>query len=147
MKKWITAVAIFTFAATLAFAQEDHGPRRGPGGPPPPFAVVFGEKLALTDAQKDQIGAIEKKTREDNASFFESSHQLMEEARAARKANDTAKLESLKPLLDTNHEKMKQIHDEQLAKIVKVLTDSQRSQFEELRKQHEAERDDHPPRH
>ena len=146
MKKWITAVAAIALVATTTFAQEGQRPRRGPGGPPPPFVAAFGEKLALTDAQKDQINAIEKKTKEDNASFFESSKRLMDEARAAREANDTAKLESLKPSLDANRETMKKILDEQLASIEKVLTDTQREQFEKIKKEHEAERREHPPR-
>jgi Spy/CpxP family protein refolding chaperone len=143
MRKWIIALAVCTFAAALAFAQEHEGrPQHGPGGPPS-FAAMFGEKLALTGAQKDQIGAIEKKTHEDNAAFFDSTHQLMEQVHAAREANDTAKLDSLKPAIDANRAEMKKIRDAQLTKIEAVLTADQRAQFEKIRKENEERMKDH----
>jgi Spy/CpxP family protein refolding chaperone len=146
MKRWITVAAMLLAGATVALAQEDappppHGPH---GGPPPSFTMMFAEKLALTDAQKSEITAIEKATRDENASFFASSRTLMEEFHAAREANDTAKLESLKPSMDANREQMKKIRDAQLVKIEAVLTADQKAKFEALRAEHDAHRP--PPR-
>lgn len=145
MKKWITAAATM-LVAVAALAQDappppPHGPH---GGPPPSFNAMFAEKLALTDAQQDQIKAIEKTTRDDNAAFFESAKTLMQEFRAAREANDTAKLDSLKPAMDANRAQMKTIHDAQLTKIEAVLTADQKAKFEALRAEHDAHRP--PPR-
>lgn len=145
MKKWITAAATM-LVAVAALAQDappppPHGPH---GGPPPSFNAMFAGKLALTDAQQDQIKAIEKATRDDNAAFFESAKTLMQEFRAAREANDTAKLDSLKPAMDANRAQMKTIHDAQLTKIEAVLTADQKAKFEALRAEHDAHRP--PPR-
>jgi len=148
MKRWITAIAMLLLGAVAAFAQEPPPPPQGPhgphGGPPPSFTVMFAEKLALTDAQKDAITAIEKATREENASFFASAHALMEEFHDARAANDTAKLDSLKPAMDANREQMKTIHDAQLVKIEAVLTADQKAKFEAIKAEHDAHRP--PPR-
>lgn len=147
MKKWITAIAMLV-AATAMFAlpQEGGRPRRGPGGPPPSFTVMFADKLALTAEQKEQIAAIEKTAREENAQFFDSSRLLMDEMRAAREADDTAKLESLKRAMDANRGRMKEIRDAEIAKIVAVLTAEQRAQFEALQAEHDARRHEPPPR-
>jgi Spy/CpxP family protein refolding chaperone len=139
MKKWITAVALATLVATPIFAQE-HGEHRRPMLS---FTTVFAAQLSLTDAQKTQIDAIEKRSREDNATFFESARNLMEQVRAAREANDTAKLDALKPQMDANHEQMKKLHDASLAKIVAVLTADQRAKFEKIKAEHDAQKKDH----
>lgn len=146
MKKMITIAAMLLAGAAAALAQDappppHHGPH---GGPPPSFTMMFAEKLALTDAQKTEITAIEKATREENKSFFDSARALMEEFHAAREANDTAKLESLKATMDANREQMKKIHDAQLEKIEAVLTADQKAKFEALRAEHDAHRP--PPR-
>jgi len=139
MKKWITAVALATLVAIPVFAQE-HGEHHRQMQS---FTVMFAEQLTLTDAQKTQIDGIEKQSREDNAAFYESSHQLMEQVRAARDANDTAKLDALKPQMDANHEQMKKIHDAMLTKIVAVLTADQRAKFEKIKAEHDAQRKQH----
>lgn len=144
MKKWITAAAML-LAASAMLAQDAPPPPHGPHGRmPPSFTMMFADKLALTDAQKDEITAIEKATREENAAFFENAKATMEQFHAARAANDTAKLESLKPVMDANHEQMKTIHDAQLVKIEAVLTADQKARFEAIRAEHEAHRP--PPR-
>lgn len=132
MKKWIAAVAVFVFGATLAFA--DHGGEHGRHERGMmSFVAMFGDKLALTDAQKQQIEAIQAKTRQDNAAFFESSRELMEQARAAREANDNAKLESLKPALQANREQMMKIRQAEMTQILPLLTAEQRAQLDKLR--------------
>jgi Spy/CpxP family protein refolding chaperone len=136
MKKSITLFAVALFTAAVGFAQQGGGERRGPMN----FAAMYGEKLALTDAQKDQIKAIETKTREDNKEFFESSRKLNEEMRAAREANDSAKMDSLKPAMKESREKMTKIRAAELEKIKPVLTADQRTQLDKLIAEREAQR-------
>jgi Spy/CpxP family protein refolding chaperone len=146
MKKGFAAVAMLLLAASVAVAQERHqGERRQ--GPPPGFVMMYGEPLALTDAQKTDIGAVEKKTREDNAAFFASSRELMDQMRAAREANDQAKLDELKPKVDANREQMKKIRQAELERILPLLTADQKAKFETLRKEHEAQRKEHADQH
>jgi Spy/CpxP family protein refolding chaperone len=133
------------FAATLAFAQEGRPAPERRSGPPPSFSTMYAEPLALTEAQKTDIGAIEKKTREDNAEFFASSRQLMEQMRAAHEANDQATIDSLKPKMDANREQMKKIREAELATILPLLTADQKTKLEALRKEREAKRNEHPP--
>ena len=143
MNKWITAFAITALVATGAFAQEHGDHPHGQRVQMMSFVAMFGDKLALTDAQKTSIETIQKQSRDDNAEFYESSRQLMEQVRAARQANDQTKLDSLKPAMDANHAQMKTIHEALIAKILPVLTADQRAQFEKLRAEHDAQRHDH----
>lgn len=143
MKKFLTAVAVVTLGATLAFAQDAPRERRGPGGPRPDFVQAFGRDLALTDAQTTQIQDIQKKTREDNAALFDSMRKTMEEYRAAREANDTAKLDSLKPVMQSQREQMKTVRDAEMKKIVATLTSDQQAKLEKLRAERAA---NGPPR-
>jgi Spy/CpxP family protein refolding chaperone len=146
MKKGFAAVAMLLFAASVAVAQEGHqGEHRQ--GPPPGFVAMFGEPLALTDAQKTDIGNVEKKTREDNAAFFASSRELMDQMRAAREANDQAKIDALKPKVDANREEMKKIRQAELGRILPLLTADQKEKFETLRKEREAQRREHADQH
>lgn len=138
MKKLLTAIAVVTLGASLAFAQDAPRERRGPGGPRPDFVQAFGKELALTDAQTTQIQGIQKQTREDNAQLFDAMHKTMDEYRAARQANDTAKLESLKPVMQSQREQMKTVHDAELKKIVATLTSDQQAKLEKLRAEREA---------
>ncbi len=145
MKKWMIAIALVVFGATLALAQ-DQPPRerRGPGMGPRPFVEMFGAQLSLTDAQKEQITGIEKKAHDDNTSVFEAARATMEEFRKAREANDTAKLESLKPVMDSQRAQLKTIHDAVLKQITATLTADQQAKLEKLRAEHEAQGQGHP---
>jgi Spy/CpxP family protein refolding chaperone len=142
----LAAVAVVTLVAAIAFAMPQEG--RGPGGHEGrrgrmDFVATFGDKLNLNDAQKQQIADIQKQTRETNAQFFESSRATREEAHAAREANDTAKLDSLKPTLDAQRAQMKQIRDAEMVKISAVLTAGQRTQLDAIRKEHESHMGEH----
>ena len=138
MKRWITAVGLVVLGASLAVAQQDAPPREHRGGPPREFVQMFATPLALTDAQKAQITAIEKKTREDNAAAFENARKTMDEFRAAREANDTARMESLKPVMDSTRAQMKSIRDAEMVKIAATLTADQKAKLDKLRAEHEA---------
>jgi len=138
MKKWMTAVALVVFGASLAVAQDQPRERRGPGMMRP-FVEMFATPLSLTDAQKEQITGIEKKAHEDNAAIFEAAHATMEEFHKAKEANDTAKLESLKPVMDSQRAQLKAIHDGVMKQITATLTADQQAKLEKIRAEHEGQ--------
>lgn len=139
--KWITMAAVVTLTASLAFAAP-HG--RGMGGKRGRHGQEFGERMAaklnLTDAQKQQIRDVQTSFREKNKAIFESAHALRKELREAKNAGDTAKLESLKPAMETQRAQMKQLHDAQRQQILALLTPEQRTQWEALKAEREQRR-------
>ena len=142
--KWITMAAVVALTASLAFAAPHE---RGMGGKRGRHGQEFGERMAaklnLTDAQKQQIGDLQKSFREKNKAVFENAHALRKDFREAKKAGDTAKLESLKPAMETQRAQIKQLHDTQQQQILSLLTPEQRTQWEALkaeREQHRSER-------
>lgn len=138
MKKTLIAVAALTLGATLAFAGpgEGHGGKHGRHG----FAGKFAEKLNLTDAQKQQIRDIRKASFEANKAFFQSARQTRQDMRAAREANDTARLEALKSTMQSQREQMKQILEAEKQQFLSVLTAEQRAQFEAMKAEHKGRR-------
>jgi len=142
-KKTISAVAVLALGATLAFAsmhdgKEGKGAWEGHRGGS--FSEMYAQKLNLTDAQKAQIADIEKASRDANKAFFEASKQTREQFKAAKDANDTAKLDALRPTMESQRAQMKQIRDAQDAKIRAILTAEQRAQFDTLKAEREAHR-------
>jgi periplasmic protein CpxP/Spy len=141
-KKTISAVAVLALGATLAFAsmhdgKETKGNWGGHRGGS--FSEMY-TKLNLTDAQKAQIADIEKSSREANKAFFEASKQTREQFKAAKDANDTAKLDALRPTMESQRAQMKQLRDAQDAKIKAILTVEQRAQFDTLKAERAAHR-------
>jgi len=140
-KKWITGIAVLAVSASLAIAAPQEGKawdgHRGHRG-------FMGEKLAaklnLTDTQKQQIKDLNKQFRQDNKAFFQSFRQTMKDARAAKEANDTAKLDALKPTIEAQKAQMKQLHDGQEAKVLSVLTPDQQAQYKALKAEWAAKR-------
>ncbi|MGZ8833043.1 MAG: Spy/CpxP family protein refolding chaperone, partial [Thermoanaerobaculia bacterium] len=63
--------------------------------------------------------------------------------RAAKVANDTAKLEALRPTMEAQRAQMKQIHDAQRENIRTILTAEQRAQLDAWKAQHKAQREQH----
>ena len=140
MKKTIVAVAVFALSASLAIAGENwNGGHRGHRG------GQMGEKLAaklnLSDAQKAQMKDLHNNFREQNKAFFESAKATREQFRAAKAANDTAKLESLKPVMESQHAQMKQLRDAQRENFRTILTTEQRAQLDAMKAEHKAHRD------
>ena len=136
--KWFTGVAVLALSTGLAFAAP-HGDgygRHGRGG----FGQEMAQKLNLTDAQKSQIKDISKSFREQNKAAFESFHSTMEQYRDAKKANDTAKINALQPQFDVAKAQMKQLRDQLDAKISTVLTPEQNTQWQQLKAEREAKR-------
>jgi len=145
MKKFTIAVAVALFGASLAVAAPHEGGEGfgGPGGrhgKQGGFDRRLAQELNLTDAQKAQIKEIRKASHEANSAFFEKSRTLMQEFHAAKQANDTAKLDSLKAAMDAQRAQMKQIRDAEDAKIASVLTAEQNAKWQQLKAQHQARR-------
>ena len=144
-RKLVTAVAVLTLGAAVAIAapHDGNGKWGGKHGRGGAMSERLAEKLNLTDAQKAQIKAIQKETREQNAAFFQSMRQTREDFRAAKEANDTAKLDALKATFQSQHAQMKQIRDAENQRILSVLTPEQRTQFEQLKAERQARYADH----
>jgi len=144
MRKAITAVAVLALSGTLAFAategHEGFGGKHHRHGRHHQFGARFAEKLNLTDAQKAQIKDIRKASRETNAAFFEQARATRKEFFAAKKANDTAKMESLKPTLQTQREQMKELRKNEMTKIVSILTPEQQSMLQQMRAERKSHR-------
>lgn len=142
--KWITMAAVVTLSASLAFAAP-HGP--GMGGKRGRHGHQFGERMAaklnLTDAQKQQLRDLQQSFREKNKAVFENAHALRKDFREAKKAGDTAKLESLKPAMDAQREQMKQLRDAQHQQFLSVLTAEQRTRWEAMKAEREQRRAEH----
>jgi protein CpxP len=138
-KKMMTAVAVLTLGASLAFAAPHEGGegRHGHGMHHGVFGKKMAEKLNLSDAQKQQIKDIKKSTHAQNAAFFQSARQTRKDFHAAKKANDTAKLDALKPVMESQKAQFKQIRDAEMQKVASVLTPAQNAQWQQLKAQHE----------
>jgi len=142
--KWIAAIGATGLTAALAVAGvtaagDGHGEHRN-GEARQEMQQKLAEKLNLTDAQKQQWDAIRKASREQNADAFAKSKQTMEAFRAARDANDQAKMDALKPAMQEQRAQMKQIRDAENAKLMTILNDQQKAQFTAMqaeRAQHE----------
>jgi Spy/CpxP family protein refolding chaperone len=100
----------------------------------------FAQKLNLTDAQKQQVRDLNNSFRQDNKAFFQSFRQTMQDYRAAKQANDQAKLDALKPTIESQRAQMKQLHDAQEQKILTILTPDQRAQYQALKAERDARR-------
>ena len=138
--KWITAAAAtIALSASLAIAAPNAGNGHGwgheGGRGRQEMGARLAEKLNLTDAQKQQWQAIQNDFRRDNKAFFDQARATREEFHAAKQANDTAKLDALKPTLDSQRAQMKQLHEAQMQKLVALLTPEQKAQFDALKAQ------------
>jgi periplasmic protein CpxP/Spy len=142
-KKTFSAVAVLALGATLAFAAVQHDGKEGKSGwgeHRGSFSEMYAQKLNLTDAQKAQIADLDKNFRETNKAFFDAQKQTREQFKAAKEANDTAKLDALRPTMESQRTQMKQLRDAQDAKIKTILTPEQRAQFDTLKAEREAHR-------
>ncbi|HEV7919371.1 MAG TPA: Spy/CpxP family protein refolding chaperone [Thermoanaerobaculia bacterium] len=135
MKKFATGIAAVTLlGATLAFAAPHDGGGEGRGhGKRGGFDQKLAQELGLSDAQKEQIRAIRKDSYEQNKAFFEQSRATMKQLWDAKEANDTAKLDALKPALDAQRAQMQQIRAAEEAKIATVLTAEQNAKWQQLK--------------
>ena len=133
--KIITMAAALTLSATMAVAAP-HGGKggklggHGRGHRGAALSARLAEKLNLTDAQKQQLEAIHKGFRDNNAQAFANAKELRKQFREARQANDTAKLESLKPALEAQRTQFRQLREARQQQILAILTAEQRAQLE-----------------
>jgi Spy/CpxP family protein refolding chaperone len=118
--------------ATAAIAQE-RGSQRNQT-----FTERYGQQLNLTDTQKKQIDDLDKKFQEDNATFLESYQKTMSEYRDARQANDTAKIQTLQPKVDSMRTDMMKLRTAQEDKIAATFTDDQKAQWKKIKEEREA---------
>ena len=123
------AIGIALLFAVTAFGQE----RRMQS-----FTERYGADLGLTDTQKSTIDNIEKKWNEDHEKFLTDFRATMAEYRAAREANDTAKLDALKPKMDAQRAEMTKLRAEQEEKIATTFTDEQKAKWSKIKEEREA---------
>ena len=134
MKKFTTAVAVTLLGAAIAFAAPHEGGKGfGGHGRHGMFGKKLAQELGLTDAQKAQVKDIRKASREENKAFFQQAHATMKEFFEAKKAGDTAKVDSLKATVDGQRVQMRQIRAADEAKIATVLTADQNAQWQQLK--------------
>ena len=131
--KWFTGVAVLALSTGLALAAPHGGGKGFRGHGKAGFGRQFAQKLNLTDAQKAQIKDLSKSFREENKASFQAFRQTMQEFRAAKQANDTAKLDALKPRMDAQRAQMQQLRSALDAKIATVLTPEQNAQWQQLK--------------
>ena len=137
-KKWFAAAATaIALSATLAIAGTTTGDggwkHEGRGGHGHHRGAGFASKLNLTDAQKEQWKAVEQNFRQENSAFFEQSKQTREAIHAAKKAGDTAQVESLKATAKSQRAQMKQLRQTMEPKLMAILTADQQAQFQAMK--------------
>ena len=130
MKKIITAIVVLACSVTMAFAHPGSG--------------RLAEKLTLSDAQKAQWKDLQRSFHQDNKAFLEQARATMRDFRAARQSNDTAKIESLKPVVQANREQMRQLREAQDQKLMAILNAEQQAQFQQLKAERQAQHRQRP---
>ncbi|HEY2830013.1 MAG TPA: Spy/CpxP family protein refolding chaperone [Thermoanaerobaculia bacterium] len=143
MRKFATAVAVTLLGASLALAAPQEAGNGHGNRQMMTFSERYGVTLNLTDPQKAAIDVIQKETREKHAAFFTEQRATMKAYWDAKQANDTAKMDSLKPAMDTQRTKMKEIRAAEDVRIAKILTADQNAQYLKIkadRAAHEAQR-------
>ncbi len=139
-KQWITMAAVLTLAATVAGAAPHGGGEGRRGGSHGRHAgqqmrQKLAQKLNLTDAQRQQMRAVRESFRERNKDFFQTAKATRQQFRNARRADDTARLEALRPSMQSHREQMKQLRRRQHEQVVAILTAEQRAQLESMKAQ------------
>jgi Spy/CpxP family protein refolding chaperone len=133
MKTRLSILAVVSLVfATAAIAQERGGPRNQT------FTERYGQQLGLTDTQKTTIDDLDKKFQEKNATFLESYAKTMAEYREARQANDTAKVDALKPKVDSLRTDMTKLRTAHEDRIAATFTDAQKAQWSKIKEEREA---------
>jgi Spy/CpxP family protein refolding chaperone len=129
------AVAVSLLFAFTAIAQE-RGSQQG--GANQTFTQRYGQQLNLTDNQKKQIDEMDAAFQKHNAEFIESYQKTMAEFREARQANDTAKLDALRPKVDSARAEMTKLRGAHEEKIAATFSDEQKAQWTKIKEEREA---------
>lgn len=129
--KWIAVVAVLTFGTSLAIAGEGGGKhgRKGDMG-------RLAQKLNLTETQQSQLAEIKKSFRAANEPFLNEFRETMKQYREARKAGDTARVEALKPAMESQRARMQQLRAAQEQQIAAILTPEQKTQWDAMKAEH-----------
>jgi hypothetical protein len=129
--RWaILATAISLTIALTAFGQQ--------GGQNQTFTQRYGQQLNLTDEQKKQIDEMDAKFQKNNAEFLDTYQKTMAEFREARQANDTAKLDALRPKVGTQRAEMTKLRGAHEDKIAATFNDDQKAQWKKIKEDREA---------
>ena len=141
-KKWLTTAAVVALSSTLAFAAprggEGHGGKHHRGAGSGEFGVRFAQKLNLSEAQQQQIKDLQKSFRDENKAFFQQTRDTRRQIKEATEAGDNARAEQLKATAKSQHQRMKQLRDEQMQRIETILTPTQRTQWQAMKAEHAA---------
>jgi len=148
MKSNLTKIAIAAaFAASMALAQT-----QAPTAPAPHNHMrarmqhgrqMMMQQLNLSDAQKAQAKAIFQKAHQDAAPVREQLKQTRMDLRAAVKADDTAKIQTLTAQEGTLIGKAANIRSAAMADFYKTLTADQRTKLDSLHKAHQQKMQSH----
>ena len=129
--RWSTLAAMLSLMfAFTAVAQQ--------GGQNQTFTQRYGQQLNLTADQTKQIDEMDAKFQKEHATFIESYQKTMAEYREARQANDTAKLEALRPKVDAARAEMTKLRTAHEDKIAATFTDAQKAQWTKIKEEREA---------
>lgn len=96
------------------------------------MARHLAKKLNLTDAQKAQEKANLQAFFQTNKPLFEQARSTHQALRAAKQANDTAKVEALKASLQSQRAQFQQLRQQQQAQFESILTPDQKTQYEQI---------------
>jgi Spy/CpxP family protein refolding chaperone len=126
-------------AACFVFAFAAMGQERGnQGRANQTFTERYGQQLSLTDAQKTKIDEMDAKFQKEHAPFIESFQKTMADYRAARQANDSAKLQELQPKFDSQRQEMTKLRTAHEEKIAATFTVDQKAQWKKIQEEREA---------
>ncbi|MGA8806540.1 MAG: Spy/CpxP family protein refolding chaperone [Thermoanaerobaculia bacterium] len=123
-------------AACFIFAFSALGQDRGRANQT--FTERYGAQLNLTDAQKKTIDELDAKFQKEHHEFLESYQKTMGEYRDARQANDTAKMDAIKPKFDTQRAEMMKIRTVHEEKIAATFNDAQKGEWKKIQEEREA---------
>jgi len=134
MKKSIWLVATLLCATLVQALPQESGQAEAATSPKMrrSEASKLVDRLETTEEQKQEIAAIRKQIIEENTPFLELMEKTLNELRAARQANEVEKMEQLRQTVKSQREDLKKIQDDELQRIMNVLSREQRAQFEEL---------------
>ena len=132
-KSVITGVAVLALSASLAIAAPQLEKTWGGHHHRGEMSQRLAQKLNLTEAQKQQLTDLHKSFHQENAAFFAQFRQTMQDFRAAKQAGDQAKIDAIKPTLQSQRAQMKSLRQAEEQKMLSILTSEQQSQFQALK--------------
>ena len=126
----VLAVAAGLMFVTVAVAQEGRRPQT--------FTERYGQQLGLTETQTKTINDLENKFNADHAAFLDEYHKTMAEYREARQTNNTAKMDELRPKVESQRAEMTKLRTAQEEKIEATFTDAQKAKWSKIKEERAA---------